>query len=588
MSTLPTWNLDDLYTSPTDPKLSEDLSQLSVEADDFAAQWRGKLGQDAATLRAALDHYEAFQRKAAKPSCYASLLFSTDLNDPERGALLQSVREAITALSGKLVFFDLELAELPEERLTELMADDQLAPYGHYLKTVVAQAKYNLSEPEEKILVATSPVRGSAFGRLFSEIHSRAVYRMSVDGEEQTLTQSEILAKVYSSDRAERAAAAAAVTTTLKEHAHPLTFIYNTLLNERQITDRLRGIERPEGGRHLANELSYEVVDTMSSVCVKHYPMVARYYELKRRLLGLEELTHVDRYAPIADSRKEIAYEDAKQLVCDSFLAFSPEMHELVLPFFEQDWIDAELKPGKQGGAFCAGVTPDLHPYILMNYTGKPRDVTTLAHELGHGIHDRLAAGNHMLDYYPVLPLAETASTFAEMLVFEQLKQSLTDPAERRALLCGKLEDSFATIFRQVAMFRFEQQAHALRREQGEQTTEAYNALWQSCMQEMFGDSVKLGDEHAWWWLYIPHIYRSPFYVYAYAFGELLVLSLYARYKEQGASFIPSFFELLAAGGSEKPEDLLKRLDIDVSDKTFWAGGCSVLAATLEELEALC
>lgn len=583
---LPAWDLSDLYASPDDPQIDQDLRALINEAEAFAERWRGGLSAAGAAVREALDGYEALQARAQKVGAYAQLYFSIDQTDAARGALLQKSREKLTEFSGHLVFLELELAELPEEHFGSLLADPALEPYHHYLGCVAEQAKHNLSEPEERVLVATGPVRGSAMGRLFSEIHGRARYTMRADGEENSLTQSEVLAYFYSPIRDERAAAAKALTETLKESAHPLTFIFNTLLHERQIFDQLRGYERPESARHLANELETGVVDTMTDVCVKHYPMVARYYERKRKLLGLDELTHIDRYAPIEQASESIPYADARDLVCESFKAFDPRMHELVLPFFEQGWIDARLLPGKQGGAFCAGVTPDLHPYVLMNYTGKPRDVTTLAHELGHGIHDRLAARNHMLDYHPVLPLAETASTFAEMLVFDRLLQQLTDPVARRALLCGKLEDSFATIFRQTAMFRFEQQAHALRR-QGEQPTEAYNEVWQRCQQEMFGDSVTLGQEHAYWWLYIPHVYRSPFYVYAYAFGELLVLALYARYKQVGSSFVDGYFELLAAGGSKRPAEILRALDIEIADPAFWSGGCRVLEQTLAELEAL-
>jgi oligoendopeptidase F len=353
------------------------------------------------------------------------------------------------------------------------------------------------------------------------------------------------------------------------------------------VIGNLRGYPTAESARHLSNEIEETVIHTVSDVCAANYGAVADYYRLKQRLLGLDDLTHYDRYAPIGGDEPQTSFTEARDLVLSAFGDFSPRLVEIVEPFFARNWIDAAVADGKQGGAYCAGVTPDAHPYVLMNYTGKSRDVMTLAHELGHGIHDVLAADNHLLDYHPVLPMAETASTFAEMLVFDRLLGDLTDDQQRLTLLCSKTEDTFATVFRQIAMYRFEQKAHAARRGAGEQATDAYNELWQETMQEMFGNSLTLGDDHAWWWLYIPHIVRTPFYVYAYAYGELLVLALYARYQAEGDSFIPRYFDLLAAGGSASPADLLARLDIDIADAAFWQGGCDLIAQRVADAQSI-
>jgi len=400
---------------------------------------------------------------------------------------------------------------------------------------------------------------------------------MEQDGETRELNQQQLLSLFYSPDRQVRRAASQSLTAGLRHNAHVCTFIYNTLLHEKDVLDRLRAYLVPEASRHLDNELAAEVVDTVAAVCVANYPTVAEYYRLKRRLLGLDELTHYDRYAPISGEQTEIPFSEARRIVLEAFGQFSPRLVEIATPFFEQRWIDAEVVDGKRGGAFCAGVTPDLHPYVLLNYTSQPRDVMTLAHELGHGIHDVLASGNHLLAYHPALPMAETASTFGEMLVFDRLQRTLSSPGERLALVCNKIEDTFATVFRQMAMYRFEQPAHRARRQQGELTTEQLDELWQNSMQEMFGDSLTLGEEHARWWLYIPHIVSTPFYVYAYAFGELLVLSLYAQYQREGAPFVDRYFDLLSAGGSRSPSELVSAMGFDIADRAFWQAGCDLI-----------
>ncbi|MEW6281632.1 MAG: M3 family oligoendopeptidase, partial [Candidatus Eremiobacterota bacterium] len=577
---LPTWDLSDLYDRVDDPRLESDLTASLEEACRFEQTYRGTIAQTGLTagrLKQALDEYEALLRAESRPQAYAQLHFSTDTADPARGALIQKTREIGSEISTHLLFFDLELGRIPEDTFQGIIGSPELGEYRHYLEHQRKLAAHFLSEPEEKILEETANSRGRAFRRLFTEVTSRMKFRLEHDGETKDLNQSQLLSLLYEPDRSLRQAAAQALGRGLEQNSHVLCFIHNTLLHEKLVMDRLRGFESPEADRHLDNELSQQVVDTMASVCAANFDCVAEYYELKRRLLGLDQLHHYDRYAPLSDEREELSFPQAQKIVLEAFSSFSARLAELAEPFFQKRWIDAVVKDGKRGGAFCAGVTPDHHPYVLLNYTGKPRDVMTLAHELGHGVHDRLASRQNLLNYHPALPVAETASTFGELLVFERLQQDLQTDAARLALLCEKLEDTFATVFRQISMYRFEQRLHKARREQGELPVESINALWQESMQEMFGHSLTLGPDHRWTWLYIPHIVNTPFYVYAYAFGELLVLSLYARYKAEGAPFIQKYFELLATGGSTSPSEMLARLDIDISQRSFWQGGCDLI-----------
>ncbi len=583
---LPTWDLSDLYTGIDDPQLETDLSSMVDQAIAFEKTYKGRIACADVTadlLRVALDDYEALMKAQYKPGSFANLLFSTDTADAQRGALLQKTREIGSTAATHLIFFDLEIGEIPQETFDRIIDHPQLAPYRHYLEHERKLAAHHLSEVEERVLEETANTRGRAFERLFTEITARQTFRM----DDKELTQSELLAHFYNPERETRKAAAAALTDTLKGEAHVLTFIFNTLLHEKQIMDGLRGYSSPEASRHLHNEVDKAVVNTVVDVCANNYDIVADYYHLKRRLLGLGELTHYDRYAPITGARAKLSFDEAQHMVLDAFGQFSTRLAKITEPFFSKRWIDAAPHAGKQGGAYCAGITPNLHPYVFMNYTGELRDVMTLAHELGHGVHDVLASKQNLLNYHPVLPLAETASTFGEMLVFDKLQSTLASPKERLALLCGKIEDIFATVFRQISMYRFEREAHSLRREKGEHPTEAYCEIWQRVMQEMFGNSLKLGEDHQWWWLYIPHVFQLSFYVYAYAFGELLVLSLYAQYQRDGESFVPCYFDLLSAGSSAPPTQLVANMGVDIASPDFWQGGCDLIRQKVEQAKQL-
>ena len=590
MTALPAWDLSDLYQAVDDPKIDADMARALENAKAFSDKYRGKIAHvelTPALLRQALDDYESLTRLQSRPGAYASLHYSADTTDPARGALTQKIRELGTEVATHLIFFELELGRIPQATYDQLITSPELSTYYHYLQHERAVSKHYLSEPEETVLEETANCRGRAFRRLFTEVTSRIKFPFEVKGEKKLLTQSELLAFLYDPDRSLREKAFQSLAGQLKENSHVLTFIHNTLLHEKQVMDRLRGFESPEADRHLTNELPEQVVHTMAEVCVANFGVVQDYYDLKRRLLGLSELTHFDRYAPLQQEKIEVDYDRAQSIVLEAFGRFSPQLVDMTKQFFERNWIDVPPRDGKRGGAFCAAVTPDHHPYVLLNYTGKARDVMTLAHELGHGIHDLMAKNNHVFDYHPVLPLAETASTFAEMLVFEKLQEDLTTDQERLALICEKLEDTFATVFRQISMFRFEQSLHAKRRSDGELTVDDVNLLWQNSMQEMFGKSLTLGEDHQWTWLYIPHIVNSPFYVYAYSFGELLVLSLYARYRKEGEPFISKYFSLLAAGGSKAPVELLAEIGIDVTQKEFWQGGCDLIRDKVEQAKKL-
>jgi oligoendopeptidase F len=579
------WNLGDLYGGTTDPRIGETLAACQSRAEQFQADYKGKIDSLALTaeiLGAALREYEDIQQQAAKPGSFAALLFAADSADPARGAFLQQMREAGTRLALPLLFFDLELAALPDGVLGPLRDSPHVEGYRHYLGTVRASRDHVLSEVEERLMEELANTGGRAFDRLFEETTSSAVFEL--DGE--TLTQAQVIARTMSGDREIRRRAAAAFTQGLGKHSAVVTFLFNTLMQDKSVKDRLRRFETPQAARHLENELDEATVSLVVDTVVRNYPLVARYYDVKRQILGLDALTHFDRYAPLFEAEETISYPHAQQTVLDAFRAFSPVLRDRAAEFFDKSWIDAPATKGKDGGAFCAYVTPDTHPYILTNYLGRMKDVMTLAHELGHGVHASLSRSQTLLNFQGTLPLAELASTFAEMLVFEKVAASAS-AGDKLALYAEKIEGAFATIPRQTAMYRFEQAIHTHRRTQGELTTEQFGDYWQREIQAMFGDSVALGDEHRLWWSYIGHFVGAPFYVYAYSFGELLVFSLFQQWKKEGAPFAARYLDMLAAGGSLTPHALMSRVGVALDDPAFWQGGFDVLGALVGEFESL-
>jgi len=586
---VPRWDLSDLYAGIDDPDIDATIDQELERAKQFQARYRGKINSpdlSAALLSAAIREYEGITQRLDKPLTYASLVFAADTSDPKHGALLQRVTERTTEVSVALLFFDLELLEAPEEVICPLLSDPAVQQYRHFIQSRRLFREHHLSEPEERILEEKAVTSSRAFMRLFGETVSAIRFPVTKNGATSELTEQEVLALLRDPDREVRRAAASGLTQGLSSNSRILTFIFNTLFQDKAIEDRLRRFEYPEQSRHLGNELSPEIVETVVTTATDNYELVARYYRLKREILGYDELWHYDRYAPLFKTRRKVTFEDAKRMVLDSFEAFSPVMARAAREFFDRGWIDAEVRPGKRGGAFCSYVTPDLHPYVFVNYLERPDDVMTLGHELGHGVHASLSRVQSYLNFHSTLPVAELASTFGEMLVFERL-QSQADLEDRLALYAEKIEGVFATVFRQAAMYRFEQDAHRMRRTQGELTTDQLAEIWQRRLQEMFGDSLKLGDEHKFWWLYVTHFIHAPFYVYAYSFGELLVLSMYARYREEGSAFAEPYLEILRLGGSLAPSELLGRVGIDISDPAFWRGGIRVLAGLIEEFESL-
>ncbi|MHB9110379.1 MAG: M3 family oligoendopeptidase [Armatimonadota bacterium] len=589
MTTPPvTWNLSDLYQGADDPKIDADLQSLEQRAQAFAETYRGRIGAlSPAEFGTALTTYEKIARDEQFPGAYAQLLFAADTLQPAHGALVQKVQERAVAIGRHLLFFELELIAIPDEQFAQLLTDPVTAGYRHYLEHARVERPHRLSEPEEQILMEKSTTGREAFSRLFDETIGAMTFTMTVNGETQTMTESEILSKMHNPVREVRAAAADGITNGLMERGRTFTFITNTLAYDKAVNDRLTHFDHPEAARHLADEVDTETVHTMIDACATHFGTVARYYRLKREILGYDTLYHYDRYAPILPDEETVSWETARETVENAYADFAPEAGEMIRRFFNESWIDAEVRPGKRGGAFCAGIAPDWHPYVLMNFLGKKRDVMTLAHELGHGVHDLFAGGQHFLEYYPSLAAAETASVFGEMLTFNRLLADTQEPRAKLSLLTGKIEDIFATVFRQTTMYRFEQNLHAARRAQGELTDAQISEVWQRNVQAMFGDSVELGEGHRIWWMYIPHFIHTPFYVYAYAFGQLMVMALYARYQQEGAAFVPHYLDVLRAGGSKRPAQIMADAGIDISRREFWEAGLQMIDDLVAEAEAL-
>lgn len=586
-----TWNLGDLYSGVDDPRIERDLEASLHRARAFETSYRGQIavkgGPTTALLLAAVVELEGLSEQMDRPIVYASLLHAAKTDNPKHGALLARTREQRVAINKHLIFFDLELIHLPEEVVASLLKAPELGRYRHYLERKQAWRPHYLGEAEEKVLEEKDVTGRAAFVRLFEETLSSLTCPYEQDGQVESLSLQQVLAKLYDADRAVRKAAAASLTSGLQGNSRLLTFIFNTVILDHKSNGELRHFSGPMTSRHLANEIDDATVEALMSAAERHHATVHRYYRLKARLLKLEDLSDYDRYAPLFSDLPGCDWPTARQTVEASYGAFSPQAGTIIREFFDNRWIDAELRPGKRSGAFSSSAVPSAHPYILMNHTDKLRDVMTLAHELGHGLHQYLSREVGYLQCHTPLTTAETASVFGEMLTFQQLLINHPDPKTQLALLCGKIEDSFATVFRQVVLTRFEQALHKARREQGELTTEQVNQLWMAANQPMHGDAVRLTEGYSSWWLYIGHFIRSPFYCYAYAFGELLVLALFRKYQEEGPSFVPKYLELLAAGGSDSPDRLLAKLGVDVTDPSFWELGMGLLDDMVTQAETL-
>jgi oligoendopeptidase F len=578
------WDLTDLFSSPDDPKLEETLKRELERARAFEAKYKGTVASlEPMAFAEMMRELADYEESSARPEVYAYMLHSQDTQDHRAGRLLARVREAGAERGSHMVFFSLELAQITDEHAANLYADPDAAKYRHTVEEARKFRPHQLSEPEERVLTDFSPVGSAAWVRLFEELCARI--RVGVD--DRQLALDEALNLLREPDREVRRQASAAVTEALKGDIRTRGYIYNVILQDKAIDDRLRSFPSWISSRNLANETSDEAVQALVDAVTGRYDVCIRYYRVKRRLLDVGDLHEWDRYAPVSDVTRDLTWDEARDLVLGSYSHFSPRAGELVSQFFEKSWIDAPIVPGKQGGAYCMPVTPHHHPYVLMNFTGKLRDALVLAHELGHGLHDRLASKQHVFDYHPPLTLAETASVFGEALTFDRIMAEEKDPKVRLAMLCNQCEDAFSTVFRQVAFNRYEDASHTMRRSEGELSVEQLSEVFQDKLQAMFGDALVLTDEHKVWWSYVGHFLHTPGYVYAYAFGNLLALSVYHRYLELGPTFVDAYLEFLAAGGSTRPDELVKRIGMDITDPGFWDSGLKILDGMVAEVEQL-
>ncbi|MEX2255198.1 MAG: M3 family oligoendopeptidase [Acidimicrobiia bacterium] len=575
------WDVEPLVDGEGAAGVERLLDDAEQRADSLTSS-RGKVGElDAAGLAELMHRLGDVSELLGRAGSYAGLRFSTNTQDPKTGALMARTEERATAISNELVFFELEWAELSDEHVAPLLADQALEFCRHHLESVRRYRPHLLTEPEERILADKATTGKSAWARLFSELTSA----IEVDSDGEAVSLEEGLSRLQSPDRELRRTSAEAVTAALEPGLRTRAFVFNTLLADKYVDDRLRHHGSWVASRNLDNEASDESVQALVDAVVARYDIPQRWYTLKAKLLGIDRLADYDRMASIAESEDTFAWSHGRELVLDAYSSFSPEIAEVVERFLHEAWIDAPMRPGKRPGAFCAYTVPSHHPYVLLNWTARRRDVLTLAHELGHGVHAYLARAQGIFHQTTPLTLAETASVFGETVTFGRLLSETSDPAARLALLAESLEGQIATVFRQIAMNRFEDAVHTERREQGELSVERFGELWAATQTDMLGDSVEVSEGYRTWWSYIPHFIATPGYVYAYAYGQLLALSVYRQYEERGAEFVPSYLELLSRGGSDTPEALGRVVGVDLTDPRFWDGGLEIIEEQLDAAE---
>ncbi len=577
------WDLGALVNGEGAAGVERRLQDALAKSRAFAEEHRGKVAAlDGESLERAMRSLAEILELAARAGAFAALDFATDTADPARGALLAKVQERETEIQTTLTFFELEWAALPEEHAEELLAGANLDFCRHHLRNVRRYREHLLTEPEELVLTEKSLTGASAWSRLFEEQTSGL--QVQLPGEEVPLDVA--LSRLASADREVRRSSAEAVTAALAPGLRTRGYIMNTLLLDKAVDDRLRRYPNWLAARNLANEVSDESVGALIEAVRSRYELPRRWYRLKARLLGIERLRDYDRMASITEDDKQFSFTEGRDLVLDCYESFAPELGEVARRVFGKRHVDAPVQPSKRGGAFCAAAVPSVDPYVLLNYTFRRRDVLTVAHELGHAVHFSLAARQGIFHQHTPLTLAETASVFGETIVFGRLLEQDTAPESRLALLAESLEDQIATVFRQVAMNRFEELAHTARREEGELSVERLGELWAESQGELMGDAVELTDGYRSWWSYIPHFIDTPGYVYAYAYGQLLALSVYERYEQRGRQFVPQYLQLLAAGGSRSPEELARIVDVDIADPGFWDSGLDLIERQLGEAEA--
>ncbi|HET9721045.1 MAG TPA: M3 family oligoendopeptidase [Solirubrobacteraceae bacterium] len=578
------WDLSPLLDGDGGGDSNRWIAQASERADRFAERYAGRMSElDSAGLREAMEELAAIQDAFGRAGSYAALRFATDTADSERGALLQYVQEQATAVATKLLFWELEWAALEDEQAERLLSGDGLEFCAHHLRSERRYRTHLLSEPEERILTEKSIPSRAAWTRLHGEL--TAALRVGLEGEEIPLEIA--LSRLQDSDRDVRRTAFEETTRALEPGLRTRSFIFNTLIYEKSVEDRLRRYPHWLAARNLANEVSDESVMALIEAVRSRFDIPQRWYRLKARLLGVDRISAYDRAAPVVEEDTLFEYGAARDLVLDTYERFSPEAGAIVRRFFTEQWIDAPVRSHKRGGAFCSSTVPSVHPYVMLNYTARRRDVLVMAHELGHGLHGALAQPQGVFHQSTPLTMAETASVFGETLVFERLLGETENDEQRLGLLAERIDGAVATVFRQMAMNRFEHLAHTGRRDEGELSAERLGEMWTESQAELFGDSVEMTDGYALWWSYIPHFISTPGYVYAYAYGQLLALSAYQKFAEEGEAFVPRYLQLLAAGGSRSPEELGQIIGIDLSDPGFWDAGLRLVEHQLAEAEEL-
>ncbi len=583
-----TWNLSDLYGGPDDPSWDSDLKKNLKRAREFRDVFHNSdlSALPPPELFQAVKEYENIQEEGLKPFLYASLLFSENSQNEVYKTLLQRAKEQWNELETRLLFFRLALMAFPEEHLERLLEYEPLRKYEHALRFLRRFQPFTRNLREEEILSRKNLTGRSAFTTLFEEFTGSLVFRLKIEGEEKELTGSQMLAMLYSPDRALREEAFRTFLRAHGENQLVLTSIFNALVHDAEVEDDLRGYPGPMHRTHLENEIPPEAVERMMEVTESHYPLAQEYFQVKACLLGIPKLKNSDIYAPLPGGKKEISFGEARSLLLDSFGEFHPAFGEISREFLEKAWVDGGIRQGKHGGAFCAGMTPALHPFILLNYTGNIRDALTLAHEMGHGIHFYLSRKQSLLNFDPPLTLAETASVFGELIMTRALLREEGDLAVRQALLCLEIEDIIATVFRQNVLTRFEQEVYRGRREHllsGGQIGD----LWWEANAKLFGHTVEMVPEYRWGWSYISHFIHSRFYCYSYVFGELVSLALFENYEEEGDSFLGPLVRMLERGGSADPGVLLRDVGVDIQADDFWEKGFRVIRRLIDELKSL-
>ncbi|MGA0532301.1 M3 family oligoendopeptidase [Hansschlegelia sp. KR7-227] len=586
LGTLPEWNLADLYSGIDAPEFAADLARADADARAFETAWKGGLAVAAGENRLveAVRGYEALDDLTGRIASYASLVYAGNTADPKGSKFYGDVQEKLTNIWSHLLFFTLELNRLDDAVLEAALADPALARYRPFLEDVRKERPHQLEDRVEQLFHEKSTTSRGAWNRLFDE--TMAALRFEVDGEQLTLEPT--LNLLQDSDCAVREKASKALAKTFAANVRTFTLITNVLAKDKEISDRWRSFEDVADSRHLSNRVEREVVDALVSAVRDAYPRLShRYYRLKAKWFGVEQLNSWDRNAPLPTTpSRVISWDEARETVLGAYSGFAPRMADIAKRFFDDRWIDAPSRPGKAPGAFAHPTVPSAHPYVLLNYLGRPRDVMTLAHELGHGVHQVLAAPHGALMAPTPLTLAETASVFGEMLTFRALLKATTSQAERKAMLAAKVEDMINTVVRQIAFYSFERRIHLARRE-GELTSDQINAIWMEIQAESLGPAIKLAEGYETFWTYIPHFIHSPFYVYAYAFGDCLVNSLYAVYENAADGFAERYFTLLSAGGTKHHSEVLAPFGLDARDPAFWQTGLSLIERMIAELEAM-